>query len=258
MKMSKVKDIIIDADHILFLVAGSVGSGDGFEVDTDADDIGLKTSSKSILKPYKEKFKAIVAEYEKIAQVESISYKWGIGKTRVIMSDWKNFRHDLYDNYKSKRKDKEGILKDLKKWAMKKYYFEPNTEADDVVAYYVRKGGIGFTTDKDLYKGVSGLWYNTHFKHLCWVRTSKQEAKEFFMQQCLAGDPVDEIPALPRVGLVTAKKMLDTGGYGWDTVFNIYSEKGFGEIYATTMIRLVCMSQWTPKKGIVLWSPPKK
>lgn len=255
--MSKVRDIVIDADHILFFVA---------EANVYKSELGGKSISKKkeSLNKYKEHFKKIIADYVTTAEVESIAYNWTIGKTMVILSDDTNFRYDIYPEYKAKRSEKKGILKRLKKWAMKEYIYEPNTEADDVVAYYVKNGALGFTTDKDLFKGVAGIWYNTHYKHRCWVRTNKKDALRFFKCQILAGDPVDEIPSLDGIGLIKAERLMLKYGSSFKDILEIFKDKNkvlgkvprkqdYSEDYMKTMVRLVCMTQWTPKNGVVLW-----
>jgi len=154
------RDVCIDSDHILYSVT---------ESNDYKGNLGGRGIGKIDLTPYKEHFKRIVDDYVTTAEIESICYGWTIGKVRVILSDHTNFRYELFPEYKSGRPPPPKLRKRLKKWAMKEYHFEPNTEADDVVAYYVRKGGIGFTTDKDLFNGVEGLWFNCHYKHRCWI-----------------------------------------------------------------------------------------
>ena len=257
MSKPKVKDIIIDADHIAFFVAESNIykdaiddlSSDDFD---ESDDFGVP--AKIDLKPYKKHFKRIIEDYVTTAEVESICYGWTIGKVKVVLSDVRNFRYELYPEYKSKRPSENAVRSKLRKWARKKYICEPNTEADDVVAYYVRKGGIGFTTDKDLFNGVKGLWFNTHYKHRSWVRTSRKEAEYFFKCQVLAGDGVDGIPSLKGVGLKTAQKLLNKHGERWNDILKIFEARGYTKDYMVTMTRLVAMNQWSPKHGIKLWS----
>lgn len=269
--MSKIKkrDVVIDADHIAFLVAKSNTYKTGFDAfeGEDEDDCGLAERDEILdLTEMISHFKAIIQDYTTTAEVESIAYKWTIGKVRVIMSDKTNFRYGLYKDYKHNRKNipVDVRLSALKEWARDYYHFEPNTEADDVCAYYVReKGAIGFTTDKDLFKGVSGIWFNCHYHHRCWIRTTKKEADEFFKMQVLAGDGVDGIPSLPKVGLLTAKKLMDKYGWSWVDMLSMFKDgskvlgkverPNFSKKYFVTMVRLVCMSQWTPKKGIKLW-----
>jgi len=247
--MAKIRDLVIDADSLVHAIteggAGSTLGGESIEQDTIP------------LKLLKRKFKEMVEELRATFEVESITHKWGVGKTIVVLSDPEtNFRYDLYPEYKANRKSREKSKEFfiLRKWALKTYTWAKNCEADDVVAYYVRKGAIGISIDKDLLKGVAGLWYNSHHAHRTWHKTTKKEAKKFVLLQTLAGDSVDNIKGLPRVGLLTAEKLLD-GDYTWEKVVKIYESKGLTEEDAILTRRLVDMGQWSKKKGVRLWKP---
>lgn len=61
------------------------------------------------------------------------------------------------------------------------------------------------TLDKDLDQ-VAGWHYNFVTKKRYWV--TPEEGKYFFYQQVLTGDRIDNIPGLPKVGPVKAKKIL--------------------------------------------------
>jgi len=248
----KTRDLIIDADHITYLVSESRTYKNNFDVCDDYDDIDLEEVEVEF-KQYKKHFKAIVKDYILTAKCAGIAYGWTIGAVKVIMSAETNFRFRLYPEYKNGRTSTNEVRTKLKAWARKKYIAIDNTEADDVVAYYVRKGGLGVTTDKDLYKGVEGVWFNSHYKHRDWLVCNKKDAEYFFKCQILAGDGVDGIPSLPRVGLPTADKLMKNHGSSYENIVKIFKMRGFTRQYMITMARLVCMSQWTPKKGIVLW-----
>ena len=252
MKKNKVRDIVIDADHILYLVTESQRYKEGFDgdVEDECDDFG--EAPKVSLKKYKQHFKDIVDDYVTTAEVESICYKWTIGKVRVILSDSRNFRYDLSPTYKSKRPSSPELRKKLKKWAMKKYTVVPNCEADEVCCYYVREqGAIGFTTDKDVFN-TEGKWFNCHHAHKCWVVNSKKDAERFMWLQVLAGDSVDNIDGIKGVGMATAKKLLDTYGWGWDGVVSAYKSKGLKKADAVLTRNLVDMTIWTPEDGVTL------
>lgn len=264
------RDVVVDSDHILYNVTESKQYKCGFEDDVedfgDADDWG--STPKVSLKPYKEHFKRIVEDYITTAEVESICYNWTIGKVRVILSDTTNFRYDIFPDYKKGRPPSPEIRKRLKKWAMKKYQFEPNTEADEVCCYYVREeGAIGFTTDKDVYM-TEGKWYRCYHTHRDWKVNSKKQAEYFFKQQILAGDSTDGIPSIDGVGLMKAKQLMDKYGDSYEAIFSIFQDKtkvlgkthrkvSYSKKYATTMAQLVDMKCWSPKKGIRLWKMPK-
>ncbi len=244
----KTRDVTIDADHILFFVA---------ESQQYKTELGGRSLGKIDMTPYKEHFMRVIEDYVTTAEVESIAYGWTIGKTRVILSDHKNFRHDIYPKYKEGRPEKKGVLKKLKKWAMKKYQCEPNTEADEVCCYYVRKGGIGFSTDKDVLN-TEGKWFNTHWKHRTWSDNTKEHAYRFMLMQILAGDSTDNIDGIVGVGLKTAEKLLNIHGWDWNGVKLAYQSKGLQEADALLTRNLVDMTIWSPKEGIKLWELEKK
>jgi len=247
------KDVVIDADHILFFVTESNIYKSDFKTSKKKKGfVGKVKKNKIDLKPYKKHFKLIIQDYVLTAEVESICYDYELGKTRVILSDWTNFRYDIFPNYKSGRSEKKGVLKKLKAWAMKKYSFVKNCEADEICAYYVKKGGIGFSTDKDIIKGVGGYWFNTHYKHQCWVRTSSKDAKNFMLEQCIAGDATDGIKGIPRIGHIKAKQLLNKFGWSFEGVIKAYESKGLTEKDAVLTYNLVNMEIWTPKIGVVL------
>lgn len=243
----QTKDIVIDGDIIIHLVCKANVYDSNFE---DAKELN---NAKIDMKVYKKHFKQIVADWVGIAEVESVFYKYKIGKTKVILSGKSNFRYDIFPEYKAKRKPSEGVMKKLKKWARKYYTEAVGCEADDVIAYYVRKGALGFSFDKDLIYGVAGRWFDVHHSRNTWHTTTKKEAEHFFKCQILAGDGVDGIPSIKGVGLKTAEKLLSEHGDSYDDIVSIFEAKGYTKEYMITMSRLVSMSQWSPKKGIVLW-----
>ncbi len=253
------KDVYIDADHILFSVCKSKTYDSGFEEygEGEYEDFGQSWENNMDMTQYQNHFKAIVEDYVTTAQVDSICYNWELGDIHVIMSDKSNFRYKLYPEYKALRPQQDEIFKKLQKWARKTYRFEKDTEADDVVAYYVRKGALGFTTDKDLFKGVAGKWFNCHYMHKNWLTTSHEEAEDFFKCQILGGDRVDGIPSIPNVAIVTAKKLMNKHGDSYEDIVKIFELHGFDREYMMTMARLVSMSQWTPKHGVRLWKGKK-
>jgi len=153
------RDVIIDADHILYTVASPPSK------DWKGSLKGKSISAPSSgIKKLKIAFLSIIRSYEDIAQVEGVMQGYKIGKTRIVISDKSNFRYDVFPDYKANRKGKEHTEEFLKlrKWARKKFAPKQNIEADDMCAYYVRKGGVGFTQDKDLTKGVAGIWYDSY------------------------------------------------------------------------------------------------
>jgi len=243
----KKKDIYIDADGLIYTVAYAQG--------TNASLGGSKVSmsEKGVnIKAMKAHYKRYVKDLYKSVEVLSITENWKPGKVHLVFSDKTNFRYDIYPEYKANRtQEKTEQYKKLKKWALKKGLVVKNCEADDVVSYYVRKGAIGMTADKDMLNGVAGIWYDTY--HQKWITTSKEEADKFVLIQSMMGDATDNIKGIFRVGIKTAERKLEENGATWDTVVQFYKEKGLTEEDAILTRRLVGMDQWHPKKGIRLW-----
>lgn len=255
-----IRDLVIDGDHIAFNVSESKSYKNGFDADADMDndeawETGVALDTDMTI--YQEHFKSIVADYVCEAEVEGIIQGWTVGKVMVVMSDETNFRYEVYPPYKAKRPSNSEVRGKLRAWAREHYTCEPNTEADDVVAYYVRNGALGVTTDKDLFKGVGGIWFNSHFMHRKWLNCTPEEGEYFFKCQILAGDGVDGIPSIDGVGIITANKLMKKHGSSYQDILQIFKDKGHDKKYMVTMARLVSMTQWTPKKGIKLWKLPK-
>lgn len=66
---------------------------------------------------------------------------------------------------------------------------------------------ITSTIDKDILNQIPGMHHNikTGEIHL----TTEEDAMRFFWKQMLMGDSVDDIPGVPRVGKVTANRLID-------------------------------------------------
>jgi len=257
MKKNKVKKIkknlVIDADNIPYVVAPQpTPKKDSLE--GEVVKVG-KIKLPVLIKAYEDYIDELTKEAKKEFKIRG----WKLKEVIVIVSDPEtNFRYKLYPEYKGNRASREKTKEfyKIRKWAFENKTFYPNTEADDVVAYYVRNGAVGVSIDKDLWKGVAGTWFNPHHAHRCWYDPSIDSANKFNYHQTLAGDLDDNIKGINRVALTTAEKLLD-GDYSWDKVVEVYESKGMTETDAILTRRLIGMDQWTPETGVVLWNPPK-
>lgn len=249
------KRIAIDADPLIFEVCeGKYTQSNLF----DNESLGA----------YKQRFKDLandIADETAVALLGRCKIK---GKPKICLSDPDtNFRYDIYPEYKANREDieKSKLFYKLRKWALKKYGYVKNTEADDVVSYYVREHGyIGATKDKDMLRGVAGIWFDTYHTRRFIVEVSEQEANNFTLIQTLTGDPSDNIMALPKKAgdpmidaiplgngerkpfKVTEKiaiELLEAHGWHWDGVIRSFEAKGFGKKEAILNRRLIGMDQ---------------
>lgn len=249
----KKRIIALDADPLIFEVAEGKNTNMrifGAEVGDVAD-----SNYKEPLKPYKDKLKLLIKDIENEIAAQ---YPGEIKKIKPIFSDpKKNFRYDIYPEYKANRKEmkKSKLFYRLRKWALKKYTYVENLEADDYVSYLVlNKNAIGATIDKDMLKGVAGDWFDTYHDRRTMKSTSVGEARNFNLLQTLMGDPTDNIKGIPGVGEKNAIKLLDTYGWTWDGVLKAYQSKGLSQDDMELNARLVLLNQWTPKNGVKLWS----
>lgn len=247
MGKQETKIVAVDADHILYLVSSPPAKARKSSLAGKS----LKDKPKKVcIKQAKKAFMDIIDEYTKMTEVESIAQDWRIGKTVIVISDETNFRYELFPDYKANRRGKEHtphFLK-LRKWARKKFSPKMNIEADDYVAWLVLNGAIGFSQDKDLLRGIEGLWYDTYFTRLRWCLTSPSEAKRFNLIQCVAGDLGDGIKGIEGVAETTAKVLLDKYGWNWDGVVESYISKGYTKDDAILTARLTSMRQFNGKK----------
>lgn len=138
------------------------------------------------------------------------------------------FKKDVYPSYKADRKKNEdlGMFRDYIKLADPDIIIVPNLEADDVITmmydYYKSYDNVKvFSDDKDL------RYYNPHYCkiNLTEVPQFEADASTERYEQMLAGDKEDGISGIPKVGMVTAKKLLDMYGYTLEHVIEIYRDK---------------------------------
>lgn len=159
----------------------------------------------------------------------------------VILSGKKNFRDDIYEDYKANR---DPTHKPFHYKAIKDYLqihhpciISEGIEADDVMGMEQSKDLILHPTeldaetcictiDKDL-NMIAGWHYNWNKDEMYWVEPD--QADEFFFQQWLTGDSADNIPGIKGIGEKTAQKILKNSFDNlsrFDTVADKYESKG--------------------------------
>jgi DNA polymerase-1 len=74
------------------------------------------------------------------------------------------------------------------------------------------------------------------------------------------GDPTDGYSGCPKIGAVTAKKILEKGAT-WNAVVAAYAKQNLNETYALTQARLARIlrySDWDLETGqLKLWEPSR-
>jgi DNA polymerase-1 len=149
--------------------------------------------------------------------VDNILHNSGASDYLIYLTGEGNYRVGIYPEYKANRTADKPIHYNL----IRNYLMDHEAaimcegeEADDVMGYtqmagYDEEEDV-YTTliasiDKDL-KQIPGRHYD--FVKNVHSFVTPEEGTYFFYQQLLTGDRVDNIPGLPKVGPVKAKKIL--------------------------------------------------
>jgi len=201
-----------------------------------------------------------------VNRVEEFKNKLQADDIVMALTDRANYRRILNPDYKSNRSKSRLpiILKQVKKWIIEEMDGQlwPNLEADDVISILATDKKMDEETiivsiDKD-FKSVPGIYYDFNKDETHHV--SQEEADRYHLIQTLTGDATDGYSGVPKVGAVTAKRLLDKEGYDWDVVKKCYEDVGMTEndaLMNAWMARLLqadnyCFRTNTIKK---LWTP---
>ncbi len=160
----------------------------------------------------------------------------------IFDSARKSFRHELSPEYKAHRPDPPDdlipqfpLVRDATRAFSVACVEQPGFEADDLIATYARRAqadGIAVTivsSDKDMMQVVSD--HVSMFDAINNRRIGPAEVKEKFGVgpekvvdvQALAGDPTDNVPGIPGIGVKTAAHLIQAYG-DLDTVLRRASE----------------------------------
>ena len=177
----------------------------------------------------------------------------------VALSDKENYRKELAPYYKANRKTTRKPM--LLQWAREYMQSKYNTiiyrrlEADDVLGILgtANTDTIIWSEDKDLLTVPAKHWLNGEV-----VEISEANADYNFYHQTLTGDSTDNYKGCPKIGGVTANKLLDVD-CSWDTVVNTFAKQGLGEAVAIEQARLARIlrnGEYDTDTGEVkLWTP---
>jgi 5'-3' exonuclease len=128
----------------------------------------------------------------------------------------KNFRDDIFPEYKQTgmrvkgRKERPEHFNKVKDYlySLDSVAVADNLEADDLLGIWstqARDTSVIVTVDKDMDQ-LPGVHYNPR-KDVYYL-VSEEQAKMFFLKQLLMGDPMDNIPGLPKLGPIKAEKII--------------------------------------------------
>lgn len=181
----------------------------------------------------------------------------------MVFSDKRNFRYNIFPEYKANRKGKRKPLglKAITDWAFETHngVRKNNLEADDVIGMLCCSNDnyVAVSGDKD-FGTLNCEWFN--FLKQETSHTTQEEADYNHLAQAMSGDSVDGFSGAKGIGAVTAMKLLDKHGATWSTVVDAYESKGQTEEDALLNARLSYIlrspKEYNEKEGeITLWKP---
>jgi DNA polymerase-1 len=196
----------------------------------------------------------------------------------IALTDEKNFRTEVYPEYKSNRKDTERpeLLGFVKDYMASDYltFKKPGLEADDCMGILATHPTllsrrferpvepVMVSEDKDM-RTVPGNLYNPNRSELGIITIDVEEADRFHCWQTICGDPVDGYGGAPRVGPKSpfAEYLMEDAiaPEFWEVVLEAYASVGLGEEDAIIMARcahILWASSYDFKSNRpLLWEP---
>lgn len=129
----------------------------------------------------------------------------------LFLTVGKNFRYEIYPEYKGNRKgEKPEHFDRIKEYLITDYkaIYDFRLEADDLCLIYSKniKNSYICSPDKDMLM-LEGNHFN--YRTFQWVTTSKDEASYNFWISAIKGDSADNIKGIPGKGPVASKNLLD-------------------------------------------------
>tara|TARA_R100000231_G_scaffold122439_1_gene92599 strand:- start:1592 stop:2359 length:768 start_codon:yes stop_codon:yes gene_type:complete len=252
MKQRKSK-LLIDGDIICYQIASQIEEPIHW-----GDDLWTLHSD---FKTAKQKFNSYINDLKENLYLSDVL---------IFLSDREsNFRKQLYPDYKANRQDrrKPVCLYEMFKWVKEEHnaITEPRLEADDLLGIYSTnpdyKNSIIVSLDKDL-KTIPGKLSPDGSNIL---KITQKQAMYNHAVQILTGDPVDNYPGCPGIGIKTAIKLFtDVEGsknfnHYWDIILKSYKKAGLKEKDAITQAQVSYILQWEDydfkSKKIKKWKP---
>lgn len=180
----------------------------------------------------------------------------------VHLSGHTNFRKDISVTkpYKGNRTaEKPYYYQKVRNYLTDKYgaVVSVNEEADDTLAIAQSKDPDGTcicTVDKDLWM-VPGNKYNFRKEEASYV--TEFDGMRSMQFQMLAGDPVDNIQGVPKIGKVTADKLLAANpgiDDAWVAIARAY-KKAYGEVHKCVMVEMGRLL-WMRRVENEMWNLP--
>ena len=245
--------LLIDGDMVCFRACSSVER----EINWGNDIWTLHVD----LNEAKERFESIM-ETTITDALDAHKYH-GAFEVKFCFTDRANFRHAILPTYKANRAGKRKPVgyAALVSWVKAEYdtITKANLEADDCMGIFAtnpkyRDKCIIISGDKDL-MCIPGYHYD--FLHKEYGHSSDEDAMRHFFMQTLMGDTTDGYSGCPKVGKVTAQRILDKD-CSWHAVKESYEKAGLSENVAITQARvakILTVDDLDKEGNVILWKP---
>jgi hypothetical protein len=194
------KIVIIDADSLLYIVSWP----------------GKDPETLENKPPYTEEEYPIAEGYltEHILKILSnIEEYFDVAQCYICVKGKKNFRYQLFEDYKVKRPPTPNIVNHLAQYVVREHNAiqAHGYEADDLVysiSEDIEHDGIICGIDKDLHQ-IPSIFYN--YQKDEWKKVNVEDARYNFAVQMITGDCGDGINFTPKHGIKYAEKVLRKG-----------------------------------------------
>lgn len=245
--------LLIDGDMVCFRACSSVEK----EIDWGNDIWTLHVN----LNEAKERFESIMEMI--LTDALDVHKYHGAFEVKFCFSDTSNFRRAILPTYKANRAGKRKPVgyKALVSWVKAECdtITKANLEADDCMGIFATKPMyrdkcIIISGDKDLLC-IPGYHYD--FLRKEYGHSSDEDSLRHFYMQTLMGDATDGYSGCPKVGKVTAQRILDKD-CSWRAVKEAYEKAGLSEDVAITQARvakILTADDIDAEGQVILWKP---
>lgn len=240
--------LLIDADYIAYKTCASCED----EIDYGDDLIVVTSRFSEVLELFQRELMSIA---ECMGQFDDMI---------LFFSSPKNFRKKIYPEYKGHRNRKKPCgYKRLLNWCADNYLtmVVDGLEADDAIGIYATdpieadNGLIVVSPDKDM-KQIPGLLFDLTNPV---IEITKEEGDRWHLIQTMSGDQTDGYAGAPGIGIKRADAILNQKGCNWNTVVQVFEERGMTADDALLNARLAKILRYDnfnhDTNEPILWTP---
>ena len=207
--------LLLDTDYIAYKSAQACEEGIDF-----GDDVIITQSN------FSEVLKVFGRELRKITTAMMDD------EVMLYFSSPKNFRKEIYPNYKGHRNRRKPLgYARLVNWCKENFatVIRDDLEADDALGidatcHQLETQPILVSPDKDMRQIPGHVFTMEETLHI-----TPEKGAKWHLIQTLAGDQTDGYSGVPGIGIKRAVALFEEDGYSWETVVKAFAKKELGE-----------------------------